>query len=105
MSLINKIEKAVNEMVSAKIMECAEMYGFNAEEAIAKLCVETASKKMWVKKEEKVKKAKGKSLMLPFKEEFVKESCCQGIAYNSGLFNQCLNERNEESEYCGACLT
>ncbi|NBW57390.1 hypothetical protein EBR43_06325 [bacterium] len=107
MSLINKIEKAVNEMVSAKIMECAEMYGFNAEEAIAKLCVETASKKMWVKKEEKVKKSKvkGMSLMLPFKAEFVKEACCQGIAYNSGLFNQCLNERNEESEYCGACLT
>jgi len=85
-------------MMEEKIRECADMYGFNAEEAISRL--------LDVKVVEK-KTSKKSVLMMPFVKSGVKEKGCGGLEYNHGLFTQCCNERvNEgvnEGIFCGSC--
>ena len=95
--------KVVDEMIKSSIMECAKRYNFDGEEALREI-LGGERKVRREKKEKKEKKEKELNIPLPFSEEEVKESGCQGLKYNHGLFTQCENSRDsEEEEYCSMC--
>ena len=94
--------KVVDEMIKSSIMECAKRYNFDGEEALREI-LGGERKVRREKKEKKEKKEKELNIPLPFSEEEVKESGCQGLKYNHGLFTQCENSRDSEEEYCSMC--
>lgn len=113
---MDKMMKVVDEMIKKRIMECASKYNFDGEEAIREMSmggsmsgsVSVTSDISIVKKnkknEKKEKKEKKVNIPLPFSREAVRESGCQGLKYNHGLFSQCENERLcQEEEYCDVC--
>ena len=85
--LSTRMMRAVCEGV---VRECANMYGFDANEALNNL-----SDKVCRKKEKKVKV----SIPLPFLGR-VESECCKGIAMNNGLYTQC---KNKCMEICASC--
>jgi hypothetical protein len=118
--LIKSLENATKEYAKECIRRCGEAYNFNAEEAFLMLNVENVSigvremkkrgaeKKKVEKVEKKVdkkveKKVEKISIPLPFNEKYVKEEGCHGLAYNKGLFTQCLKNRLMSSMYCKTC--
>ena len=109
--LTKTLENVSKELASRCIKECSLKYGFNAEEAIRELGLENLSllkKKMSRKsvslpKEKKAKEAKKSVFPLPFIAELANKSGCQGLAFNRGLFTQCLKSRMENGEFCKGC--
>jgi hypothetical protein len=114
--LTKTLENVSKELASRCIKECGLKYGFNAEEAIRELGLENLSllkKKMSRKsvsvsvssgpKEKKAKEAKKSVFPLPFVSEVVNKSGCQGLAFNRGLFTQCLKSRMENGGFCKGC--
>jgi len=111
--LTKTLENVSKELASRCIEECGKKYGFNAEEAIRELGLENLSllkKKMsrksvssGVPKEKKAKEAKKPVFPLPFVSAVVNKSGCQGLAFNRGLFTQCLKSRMENGGFCKGC--
>ena len=109
--LTKTLENVSKELASRCIKECGLKYGFNAEEAIRELGLENLSllkKKMSRKsvslpKEKKAKEAKKSVFPLPFISELANKSGCQGLAFNRGLFTQCLKSRMENGDFCKGC--
>jgi flagellar biosynthesis GTPase FlhF len=112
--LTKTLENVSKELASRCIKECGLKYGFNAEEAIRELGLENLSllkKKMSRKsvsvssgpKEKKAKEAKKSVFPLPFVNVLVNKSGCQGLAFNRGLFTQCLKSRMENGGFCKGC--
>ena len=106
------VENATKEIARECIMRCAEKYGFDGEEAISELFVKTdvvEMKKRSTGKKTSVKEVKVKekevksSMILPFSKGCVNESGCCGLAFNQGLFTQCLKKKMEQGNYCKSC--
>ena len=122
--LTNTLQSNVRELAIKCIKEAAQRHGFNADEEIALLGLENVSivrKKMARKpvlekqndisssksakassKKEKVSK---NVFPFPFIKEIVNVDGCQGLAYNKGLFTQCLKNRLENGLFCNGCQT
>jgi hypothetical protein len=124
--LLKTLENATREYARVCVNKCASIYGFDSNEALAALNLEklniqvremkkrgAAEKKVAKEKPEKAKKVPKEkaekvvvnkpSIPLPFVASMVKEECCQGLAYNGGLFTQCQKIRMSESSYCKGC--
>ena len=124
--LLKTLENATREYARVCVNKCASIYGFDSNEALATLNLEklniqvremkkrgAAEKKVAKEKPEKAKKVPKEkaekvvvnkpSIPLPFVASMVKEECCQGLAYNGGLFTQCQKMRMSESSYCKGC--
>ena len=111
--LTKTLENVSKELASRCIAECGLKYGFDASEAIRDLGLENLTllkKKMsrksvssGVPKEKKAKEAKKAVFPFPFVSELVNNSGCQGLAFNRGLFTQCLKSRMENGSFCKGC--
>ena len=106
------LENCAKELAQRCIREASERHGFDADEEIRILGLENLSiiRKQMVKKPvEKrdkvsdVKKSNKQSFPMPFIKEIVNPNGCQGLAYNRGLFTQCLKNRMENGSYCKGC--
>jgi len=104
------LEVAINA-----VRKCAEKYGFNAEEALEECGLDSIDNHVVFNKTKKNvnKKEPGAALQLklakpkfpfPYNGEY-KETCCQGLKYNRGLFTQCLFIKVAGEEYCKRCST
>lgn len=113
--LMKTLENAAKDLVRRCITECASRHNFDASEEIRFLGVENLSliRKQMVRKsgprsekkpKERKPKKKDRVIPLPFDEERVDGSCCQGLAYNRGLFTQCQKKVDDSQEFCSNCL-
>jgi hypothetical protein len=121
--LTNTLKCSARDLAINCIKETAQRHGFNADEEIALLGLENVSvvrKKMARKpvteqndslsnksakassKKEKVSK---NLFPLPFIKEIVNADGCQGLAFNKGLFTQCIKKRLENGLFCNSCQT
>ncbi len=131
--LTKTLENCAKELAERCIREASKRHGFDADEEIRLLGLENLSviRKQMVKKpvakqeendKDKVSNVKAnnksnkrpfpvlvmknnKSFPLPFIKETVNQDGCQGLAYNRGLFTQCLKDRMENGSYCKDCQT
>lgn len=102
------LENACKEAVSCAVSECSKVYGFDVEEALRMLCLDklVLHRKAMAKRgsgEKKRKLSKSKECPLPFMEELVDVSLCQGLSFNHGLFTQCHGSKMSLSAYCAKC--
>ena len=111
--LTKTLENCAREFGARCIRECAARHGFNAEEEIKTLGLENLTlirKQMAKKSGSKAKKVgapkeKKSTFPLPFIAENVDLTGCQGLAYNRGLFTQCLKKSMENGTFCSGCQT
>ena len=122
--LTNTLQSSARELAVKCIKEAAQRHGFNADAEIALLGLENISiirkkmtKKTVLEKQTDVsssKSAKASSkkekvskniFPFPFIKEIVNVEGCQGLAYNKGLFTQCLKNRLENGVFCNGCQT
>jgi chemotaxis protein histidine kinase CheA len=109
--LTKTLENVSKELASRCIAECGLKYGFDASEAIRELGLENLTllkkkmsrKSVSVPKEKKAKEAKKAVFPLPFALELVNSLGCQGLAFNRGLFTQCLKSPMENGAFCKGC--
>ena len=112
--LMKTLENAAKGLASRCIAAAASRHGFNAEEEIRALGLENLAlirkqmaKKSGEKKEkkprERVPKEKKSVFPMPFISELVDIAGCQGLAYNRGLFTQCVKKCMENGNYCKGC--
>lgn len=109
--LTKTLENVSKELASRCIAECGLKYGFDASEAIRELGLENLTllkkkmsrKSVSVPKEKKAKEAKKAVFPLPFVSELVNSLGCQGLAFNRGLFTQCLKSPMENGAFCKGC--
>jgi len=94
--MMNVMEKVVMERVRLILSETSERYGFNCEEEMLRIgCVIG----------KKVSKVVTKKVVSLYVYPYVGEemSSCLSVKYNSGLYSQCLNER-EVGDMCVGCV-
>ncbi len=109
MSMSNtSITVGAKEFASCCIRECSLRHGFDAEEEIRILGLESimtqkSEKAVKEPKTKVVKEKKAKTFPLPFIKNCVDMSGCQGLSYNRGLFTQCDGKRMENGEFCNTC--
>jgi chemotaxis protein histidine kinase CheA len=114
--LTKTLENCARELASRCIRECAERHGFNGDEEIKTLGLENLTlirKQMAKKSGSKAKEAKKvrptkekkSTFPMPFIPENVDISGCQGLAYNRGLFTQCMKKSMENGIFCSGCQT
>ena len=121
--LLKTLENATKEYARDCIRRCAEIYGFDSDEALLQLNLENCSiqvkemKKRSVAKsqetktktlKEKVEKAVKVAVLkascpFPFGTCAVSDEGCGGLAYNNGLFTQCQKEKMMNGSYCKGC--
>lgn len=90
------------------IFECANLYGFSADEAIrtlnlASVKLDKAANRPKGERVKKVKAAKP-SFPIPFNGK-ANEGCCAGLKFNRGLYTQCASKAPEGSGFCKGCQT
>ena len=111
--LMKTLENAARKLAARCISEAASRHGFDADAEIQALGLENlsvtrkqmAKKTVAEKKEKKPREPKKSVFPMPFFAENVNADGCQGLAYNRGLFTQCLKNRMETGEYCKGCQT
>lgn len=114
--LMKTLENCAKDLAQRCIKEAAQRHGFDADEEIRLLGLENLSiiRKQMIKKsvskedkEDKkvpiIKKSNKSSFPMPFIKETVNSDGCQGLAYNRGLFTQCLKEPMENGLFCKGC--
>jgi hypothetical protein len=115
--LMKTLENCAKDLAQRCIREASQRHGFDADEEIRLLGLENLSvirkqmaKKPVAKEDDKdkdmvsnVKKSIKPSFPLPFIKERVNSDGCQGIAYDRGLFTQCLKNRMENGLFCKGC--
>ena len=91
------------------VTECANHYGFDAEEAIRLLGL--AMLKMERKAPVKAKMSKATKVSgpkpafpLPYNGEF-NDACCYALRQNNGLYTQCGGLRKGEAQFCKGCAS
>lgn len=87
------------------IYECANLYGFSADEAIRTLNITSLKleKKSVAKKSPSAKKAKTAKASFPMPFNGVAmEGCCGGLRFNRGLYTQCQG-KPLETGFCKGC--
>jgi hypothetical protein len=120
--LMKTLENCAKDLAQRCIREASQRHGFDADEEIRLLGLENLSvirkqmakvggskeKPTKDKKDKKEPKVKASptikpSFPLPFINETVNLDGCQGLAYNRGLFTQCLKNRMENGLFCKGC--
>ena len=102
--LNRRLALAVQDLAYRAITECASIYGFNGEEAIARLGLSSVvvrrevNRKPASKKEVVVKPA----FPLPYNGEYNAE-CCEALRQNNGLYTQCQVAKKGTEMYCKSC--
>jgi hypothetical protein len=120
MSKLNKIVlEGLSEIVKQTIIICADMYKFDAIEAISKISLEDVESKCSSnekevreevrkevrevkKKEKKGEKSEKSEIPMPYNGEYNPE-CCNGLKHNQGLYTQCKIKRKGSEKYCKMC--
>jgi hypothetical protein len=104
-SMINEIVfSGLSEIVKKTIKICAEMYNFDANEAMSKIGMEDVMEKE-VRKEKMLEKKERKEkteIPLPYNGE-LNEDCCKGVKHNYGLYTQCRVKSKNGEKYCKMC--
>lgn len=112
--LMKTLENCARDLATRCINECASKHGFNAEEEIRALGLENLAlirkqmtkrsvSKAQKEKKERVVKEKKTIFPMPFIAENIDITCCQGLAFNRGLFTQCNKQRMENGNFCKGC--
>ena len=110
--LMKTLENAARKLAARCISEAASRHGFDADAEIQALGLENlsvtrkqmAKKTVAEKKEKKPREPKKSVFPMPFFAENVNADGCQGLAYNRGLFTQCLKNRLDTGgDYCKGC--
>ena len=102
---LKSVESMALDMARQAIKECAEVYGFSAEEAIQRLGanqVAVRSEVRSVVKKDKVEKVAKAAFPLPF-SGVIREDCCQGVKSNRGLYSQCEKSQSSNTQFCNGC--
>jgi len=100
---MKQMENMALDMARQAIMDCAEVYGFSAEEAMERLGANQVSiRTEIVTKKEKKEKVEKAAFPLPF-SGYISETCCQGVKPNRGLYTQCEKKCNADGEFCKGC--
>lgn len=103
---------AAQDLAQRCVNECAQRYGFDADEATRQLGIhlikierKPSSK---APKEKKPKAPKEKTAKpafpLPYNGEF-NDACCYALRQNSGLYTQCSGLRKGEAQFCKSCAS
>jgi chemotaxis protein histidine kinase CheA len=108
--MINEIVlSGLSEIVKKTIKICAEMYNFDANEAMSKIGIEELMEKEVRKRDESEKKVEKKKerkekteIPLPYNGE-LNEDCCKGVKHNYGLYTQCRVKSKNGEKYCKMC--
>jgi hypothetical protein len=99
----------VQDLAHRCVNECANKYGFDAEEAIRFLNLSTIK----LERKAPIKGLKAKILRvqapkaafpLPYNGE-LNDSCCYALRQNNGLYTQCTSIRKGEAKFCKSCAT
>jgi chemotaxis protein histidine kinase CheA len=113
--LAKTLENYAKNLASQCIKECAIRHSFDAEEEIRILGLEnlTLVRKLMAKKSEskdskkskksKETKEKKSSFPMPFMPSTVDQFGCQGLAFNRGLFTQCIKTSMKNGSFCKGC--
>ena len=120
--LTKTLENVSKDLASRCIKECGLRYGFNSDDAIRELGLENltllkkkmsrksvsvsssmSSKEKKEKKDKNVKEEKGSSFPMPFVGKSEDKTVCLGLAFNRGLFTQCLKKHMENGNFCKGC--
>jgi len=104
---MKQMENMALDMARQAIKDCAEVYGFSAEEAMERLGANQVSiRAEIVSKKEKKEKVEKAAFPLPFSGT-IQEDCCQGVKPNRGLYTQCDKRCDktcvEYAEFCKGC--
>jgi flagellar biosynthesis GTPase FlhF len=114
--LTKTLENCAKDLAIRCIMEAAGRHGFDGNEEIRALGLENlalirkqmakkSGSKVISKKEKPLKEKKTPVFPLPFVAEAIELTGCQGLAYNRGLFTQCLKKRMDNGNFCKGCQT
>lgn len=108
----NKLVDAMKDTLMKCVEELANKYQFSKQEALASLFHEEAevkivasaekSEKQKKQKTEKQNKTDKPSIPMPFNGQCNMEYC-SALKSNGGLYTQCHNKRENETEFCHAC--
>jgi hypothetical protein len=103
--LNRRLALAAQDLAFRAINECASIYGFNGEEAIARLGLSSVV----VRREVSRKSASSKKVVvekpafpLPYNGEYNAE-CCEALRQNNGLYTQCQVAKKGTEMYCKSC--
>ena len=102
-AMLSSVEKAMRAYALSQVERCSEVYKFDFTEAKRMLDMELASSS--VSSKTRRSKSVVKAITLPFSMLAVEEWCCNGLAYNQGLYTQCQKEKQLGSSYCMTCTT
>ena len=107
--LNRQLVNAAQDLAHRCVYECAQRYGFDAEEAVRNLGLamvkleRKSPAKEKAPKQAKVQAAKP-AFPLPYNGEF-NESCCFALRQNNGLYTQCTGLRKSSGQFCKSCAT
>jgi len=99
-----RLASAAQDLAYRAILDCAEVYGFDGQEAINRLGLSNVS----VRREESRKPASKKEVVvkpafpLPYNGEYNAE-CCEALRQNNGLYTQCQVAKKGTEMYCKSC--
>ena len=98
-SMMNVMEKVVMELVRLILSETSGRYGFDCEEEMLKIG--------YVNGKKKVSKSVTKKVvsLYPYPYMGVEMASCLSVKHNSGLYSQCLNEREAGGDMCVGCVS
>jgi hypothetical protein len=99
--VLKQLENAATAASKQNISILAKHFGFDETEALSLLDIKVEEKKM-APKAKAVTGEKAKFIPLPWMG-MVNPICCQAIAFNYGLFTQCLKKKVDGQTYCTSC--
>jgi hypothetical protein len=101
---MKSVEFLYKEAMRNAVLSCSEQYGFDSEEALMRLGVDSVTISVKGSKEKKagVKKAAMPSIALPFTT--CNPALCSGLKQNHGLYTQCPGAPVEGNSFCKGCI-
>jgi len=102
-SILDSLEMAFLGVAQKLILDCANMYNFDADEACRRLNISSLKIVDKAPSAPKVKAPKVKSSQIPLPFTGKKEGVCLGLKRNYGLFTQCVEIKVNESGFCKSC--
>lgn len=99
--VLKQLENAATAASKQNISILAKHFGFDEAEALSLLDIKVEEKKMNTKAKTATGE-KAKFIPLPWMG-MVNPICCQAIAFNYGLFTQCLKKKVDGQTYCASC--
>jgi len=101
-SCLKSVSSMYKDAMRKAVMSCSEQYGFNGEEALMRLGVDSVT--ISLKKGEGKKKAVSMkpSFALPFTT--CNPALCNGLKPNHGLYTQCPGSPVDGKSFCKGCV-